>query len=89
MLGGVSGDATEVIAHEMGHAVGTLYQGLRDAIDEKSVRSASAEGEGYATAFQNEYRVQVVGVDKNDIRWFYRVPGDLLVAAPGTPLLPE
>jgi len=78
--------AAETLAHEIGHAVGSLIPGVRDDFDMR-LKSWMRGNEGYSMAFENRWRVEVLGVPPNDLRMFYSSPGDVLHDT-RTPLFP-
>ncbi|HVG23536.1 MAG TPA: hypothetical protein VND45_05235, partial [Thermoanaerobaculia bacterium] len=66
-MGGISQSATGALAHELGHALGTLLPGIRDAFDAQLGKTLTAN-EGYGTAFENQWRREQ-GLDQ---RLFYK-----------------
>lgn len=89
--GTVSISATEALAHEIGHAVGSLMPGISGAFDARlggaATRTIWTMGEGYSMAWENRWRVEVLGVAPNDLRIFYNQAGDVLHDS-STPLFP-
>jgi hypothetical protein len=67
-MGGITQSATGALAHELGHALGTLLPGIRDAFDEQLVHSVLYPHEGYGLAFENQWRREQ-GMDQ---RLFYK-----------------
>jgi len=88
-LGTVSVSLAEAFAHEFGHALGTLIPGIRDDLNKRLGTWVDTQNEGYAMAFENRWRVQVLGVEPNDLRMYYASPGDTLAPSAGTSLFPE
>jgi RHS repeat-associated protein len=80
--GMVNQSAAEALAHEIGHAVGSLIPGVQDAVDARlggaATKTPWTTHEGYSMAFENRWRYEVLGVERNDLRMFYRVPTDVL-----------
>jgi RHS repeat-associated protein len=66
--GGTKQTATGALAHELGHALGTLLPGIRDAFDAQLGHSVWTQNEGYGTAFENQWRREQ-GMDQ---RLFYK-----------------
>jgi RHS repeat-associated protein len=54
--GGIRQTATGALAHELGHALGTLLPGIRDAFDAQLGNTMWTRYEGYGTAFENQWR---------------------------------
>ncbi len=67
-MGGITQSATGALAHELGHALGTLLPGIRDAFDAQLAHSLLTMHEGYGTAFENQWRREQ-GMDQ---RLFYK-----------------
>jgi hypothetical protein len=67
-MGGISQSATGALAHELGHALGTLLPGIRDAFDAQLGETMLTANEGYGTAFENQWRREQ-GMDQ---RLFYK-----------------
>jgi len=67
-MGGITQSATGALAHELGHALGTLLPGIRDAFDAQLVHSVMYPHEGYGMSFENQWRREQ-GMDQ---RLFYK-----------------
>jgi hypothetical protein len=67
-MGGITQSATGALAHELGHALGTLLPGIRDAFDAQLVHSILYQHEGYGMSFENQWRREQ-GMDQ---RLFYK-----------------
>lgn len=66
-MGGITQSATGALAHELGHALGTLIPGIRDAYDAELGKTVWTQHEGFSVAFENQWRREQ-GMDE---RLFY------------------
>ena len=78
---GMTQTATGALVHEIGHAVASLIPGFAEDLQLRKGKSFGMRGsstyEGYATASENAWRHEVLGVGPSDIRSGYYVPGDI------------
>ena len=73
-MGGITQSATGALAHELGHALGVLLPGIRDAFDAQLAHSIWTVHEGYGTAFENQWRREQ-GLEQR--QFYHYSPGDV------------
>jgi RHS repeat-associated protein len=75
-LGMANMGAAEVFVHETGHAIEPYFAGIQ-AINAKYGMTGPAGQESFSVFVENAYRRQELGLPSNDIRVFYKTPGDI------------
>jgi hypothetical protein len=76
-LGMASMGAAEVFVHETGHAIESYFASAQ-AINAKYGMTGPAAKESFSVFLENAYRRQELGLPNNDVRMYYKVPGDVL-----------
>jgi RHS repeat-associated protein len=70
-MGGITQSATGALAHELGHALGTLIPGIRDAYDAELGKTPGTQHEGFSVAFENQWRREQGMDERRFYSYFY------------------
>jgi len=70
-MGGITQTSTGALAHEIGHLIGSMVPGIEDAFNSRLARALSTQNEGYATAFENQWRREHGQPQRLFYKYFY------------------
>jgi hypothetical protein len=77
-LGMANMGAAEVFVHETGHAIEPYFASIQAINAAPHGMTGPASQESFSVFLENAYRRQELGLPNNDVRMFYKVPGDVL-----------